>query len=87
MTNAIARLSARGFLRRDVDPGEPAPSPVTWRTLGDTPDAGFLADSQRSAEQMWNCDSDAQLLVILDFLTGTTVRIRNRIESIEANEP
>lgn len=83
VTNLIERLSTRGFLRRDTDPADRR-RVLLHATLGDAPDAGFLATWRRSAEAMWDRYSDEELSVILDFLTDTTERIRDRTESIES---
>jgi DNA-binding MarR family transcriptional regulator len=83
VTNLIERLSARGFLLRDTDPRDRR-RVLLRATIGDSPDADFLASWQSSSERMWDRYTDAELAVILDFLTDTTSRIRTRTASIDA---
>lgn len=81
VTNLIDRLAARGFLRREPDPADRRRVLLHAEVAGLT-DNEFFASWQRAATQIWERYNDAELAVILDFLSDTTERLRGRTEAL-----
>lgn len=81
VTNLIDRLAARGFLRREPDPADRRRVLLHAEVAGLT-DNEFFASWQRAAAQIWERYSDAELAVILDFLSDTAERLRGRTEAL-----
>lgn len=84
VTNLMDRLAARGFLRREPDPVDRRRVLLHADVAGLT-DNEFFASWQRAATQLWERYTDAELAVILNFLSDTAERLRARTEALTAS--
>ncbi|MCU1701093.1 MAG: transcriptional regulator [Mycobacterium sp.] len=84
VTNLIERLVAKGFLRREPDPLDRRRA-LLHADLSELIERDVFASWQRTGTQSWECYSDTELAVILDFLADTAQRLRSRTEALAAD--
>jgi DNA-binding MarR family transcriptional regulator len=77
VTALVDRLERRGFVRRVRDPNDRRRVIVEPAREGIAKFAPFFASPQRSLSRLFSDYTSEELLVILDFLTRSTERLRS----------